>query len=616
MKRRNQMKLLTAALAVEMILTPFTADLHPVFAQEPEIISEEGEGEDLGSAENTENWENTLEDPGASWDISLEWDEVIVPDKTETDPAGETSGSEETTVEEEPGENPEIAIPETEESGAEENAEKNEEEAEPQPETELFPENENETENNETMQLTLKTEENGFDPELMVCASAGQASSRDMADRAGAYLYRTADSVGISTSSNWCVRFVKRVAADIGLSIGSRECVGEFCRDAIDTDNGHFYAIDRSTDVDLRDASHNITDVSRDTFTPKRGDLICFLWYDASCYNGNYDHIGIVTDVSGDALTYIDGNSSAGNYTTIVSHTVNWRNYGYICGYLRPRYSDANTYPIGWFDTAEGLDGKVRVKGWAYDPDDPSAALSVHVYVGGPTNSGAPSFAITADKERRDVDDYYGCGRYHGFDEEIPVDARGVQQIYVYAIDAGPNPEYNPEIQNCPLTADIQDPEPDFIPPVMKAKTFRRREARNVKNWLIGAEQYTPTRFTSSDNNVLKINESTGRVQILNSGSAEITVFFGENKVSRVYNVKLPGITNNAAVAPGERKVLRIENHQDGNVYRVKSSNKEIVKTCVYDNGDLVIKGMQKGTATVTLYVDDVSYGKCTVTVR
>ncbi|MCR5788917.1 MAG: RICIN domain-containing protein [Lachnospiraceae bacterium] len=203
-------------------------------------------------------------------------------------------------------------------------------------------------------------------------ASVIDAKASDMVKKARSFEGRTGSSVGVDTSRDWCVRFVKKCAGDLGMTLGYSDCVGEFCREAIDGGNAMLYAFDRENDVDLYDASSNVTDVSRSDFTPKPGDLICFLWYGESCYNGNYDHIGIVTEVSGDNVTWIEGNSSAGDYTWIVSHTKDRKSYDYIAGYLRPDYKAeqknegmkegaGRTVPDGEYQLVCGMDSHLAL---------------------------------------------------------------------------------------------------------------------------------------------------------------------------------------------------------------------------------------------------------------
>ncbi len=129
--------------------------------------------------------------------------------------------------------------------------------------------------------------------------------------------------------------------------------------------------------------------------------------------------------------------------------TYNYSNSNNWDGVLR--YGGGNNTPIGSFDTVEVKEGCIHVIGWAYDPDETSKAINVHVYVGGQVGtSGAECWTqdingktLTANCIRLDVDAVYGCGQYHGFDYYVPTTKTGNQPIYIYAIDTagGTNPE-------------------------------------------------------------------------------------------------------------------------------------------------------------------------------
>ncbi|MGE0067430.1 MAG: DUF1906 domain-containing protein, partial [Solirubrobacterales bacterium] len=99
--------------------------------------------------------------------------------------------------------------------------------------------------------------------------------------------------------------------------------------------------------------------------------------------------------------------------------------------------------PIGWLDLSGAPSpGQVRVKGWAFDPNQPTSPLSIRVYVGG--RAGSPNaleyeLGPIADQLRRDlVAEYPEAGPAHGFDVSIPTVKSGPQPVCVYALDLGP----------------------------------------------------------------------------------------------------------------------------------------------------------------------------------
>ena len=93
--------------------------------------------------------------------------------------------------------------------------------------------------------------------------------------------------------------------------------------------------------------------------------------------------------------------------------------------------------PEGVVDNASGGGNNITVSGWAFDRDDVSRPVDIHVYIGGPAGSGAEAHAITANKDRTDVGDVYGVGNYHGYRETIEVETTGEQTLYFYAINIG-----------------------------------------------------------------------------------------------------------------------------------------------------------------------------------
>lgn len=96
--------------------------------------------------------------------------------------------------------------------------------------------------------------------------------------------------------------------------------------------------------------------------------------------------------------------------------------------------SDGGHNPTGVIDSASGDIYSVTVAGWAFDEDDPSVTLGIHVYIG---DEGIGTGV--ADLERKDVNDVYGCGNYHGYGLTFNVDKKfaGEQTVRVYAINVG-----------------------------------------------------------------------------------------------------------------------------------------------------------------------------------
>ncbi len=101
---------------------------------------------------------------------------------------------------------------------------------------------------------------------------------------------------------------------------------------------------------------------------------------------------------------------------------------------------DMRGNPVGTLDLVTGENGRVRVGGWAFDYDEPSASVDIHVYIGGDVGSpNAVGYNMgPTNVYRSDVNSAHGITGTHGYDFIITTDKRGPQPVYVYAITKGP----------------------------------------------------------------------------------------------------------------------------------------------------------------------------------
>jgi len=95
-----------------------------------------------------------------------------------------------------------------------------------------------------------------------------------------------------------------------------------------------------------------------------------------------------------------------------------------------------NKAPVGSLDAATSVQGKLRVQGWALDPDT-TDSIKVHLYV-----DGKYTQQVVASGTRNDVAAAYGKGAAHGFDVTLAVGA-GAHRVCAYGIDTsgGVNPQ-------------------------------------------------------------------------------------------------------------------------------------------------------------------------------
>ena len=150
--------------------------------------------------------------------------------------------------------------------------------------------------------------------------------------------------------------------------------------------------------------------------------------YPLTMRNGHGTGYSVITSIpKGTEVNVTKGNGSWAH--------VEWNGYSGYCSmeYLKKSFNN----PEGTIDSISGGIGCIDVGGWAFDLDDISTSISIHVYIGGPAGSGAPGYEIVADKYRPDVNNVYSVGDNHGYSDKIYTDCTGLQTVFVYAINIG-----------------------------------------------------------------------------------------------------------------------------------------------------------------------------------
>lgn len=157
--------------------------------------------------------------------------------------------------------------------------------------------------------------------------------------------------------------------------------------------------------------------------------------------SGGGSHVEIVYAQRGSSLSTlatIGGNGgNSHNYYSLVKDHKSQSGNPVPYAVMRPNYRVNGKNPEGVIDDISPVTGGIHVGGWAFDKDDLSASLDIHVYIGGPAGSNAEGHPIKSNKLREDVNTVYGCGNYHGYDEIILTGKSGNQEIYIYAINIG-----------------------------------------------------------------------------------------------------------------------------------------------------------------------------------
>jgi hypothetical protein len=136
--------------------------------------------------------------------------------------------------------------------------------------------------------------------------------------------------------------------------------------------------------------------------------------------------------------------------------------YGGVTINIDNNYVDAATVgsatgeddPVGSLElTGTPSPGHLRVKGWAFDPNAPTQALSIRVYAGGRAGTrGAALHELgpVASRSRGDVGtEYPEAGNLHGFDVTFATLKSGPQPVCVYAVGVAPGSD---ELLGCRAT--------------------------------------------------------------------------------------------------------------------------------------------------------------------
>ena len=164
----------------------------------------------------------------------------------------------------------------------------------------------------------------------------------------------------------------------------------------------------------------------------KPGDVIHYYGGGADANNG---HWAMIIGRSGTTLTFGECNIGT-NCKISWGRSINVSAMSSYTIYSAP-HSAVGHNPEGCLDSVEGVTGGIRVDGWAFDRDNLSESIEIHVYIGGSASPNVECHVIRANTSRPDVNKYYSCGDNHGFSSIIPTVKTGKQEVWVYAINIG-----------------------------------------------------------------------------------------------------------------------------------------------------------------------------------
>jgi len=158
----------------------------------------------------------------------------------------------------------------------------------------------------------------------------------------------------------------------------------------------------------------------------------------------------------------------------------------------------ADPDPVGSFDLLRPAGvGKIRLRAWAFDPNDPTAPTTLRVYVGGRSGELHTFAAAAARPDLAKV--YPEAGASHGLDATFDTAAQGDQAVCVYADNAGPGREVH---LGC-KTVHVEAPPIIIDPPEPAVSVSGKSRVADGTNDLRWKYRYTfeyqgdITRFTS-----------------------------------------------------------------------------------------------------------------------
>ncbi len=157
---------------------------------------------------------------------------------------------------------------------------------------------------------------------------------------------------------------------------------------------------------------------------------------------GGSTHAILLTDYTDGVFYYADPNPkiASGRIPMTANSTVTIAmadRYWYVKTHVT-----SLTEPKAVLSGCSGGVGTVTVNGWAFNNKNLAKAVEILVYVGTSREAGGTTvYKVKANAYREDVDEMYGVGKYHGFNEIWKTNLHGTQKVYVYAVfESGATP--------------------------------------------------------------------------------------------------------------------------------------------------------------------------------
>ena len=122
-----------------------------------------------------------------------------------------------------------------------------------------------------------------------------------------------------------------------------------------------------------------------------------------------------------------------------------------------------------------------------------------------------------------------------------------------------------------------------------------------------------PTKYKSSDPEILYINETTGKIKVKKNGTVNIFVYYGKARYKVKLKVRMPRLYHSIVkIKRGKTKALKIKYKRAETIYEWQTDRPDVA--WVEATGK--VHAVRCGTARISLWVNGVRYATCKVKVK
>lgn len=328
---------------------------------------------------------------------------------------------------------------------------------------------------------------------------------------------------------------------------------------------------------------------------------------------------------NGNTFTYrvkaSDHNNDYGDYGL---HVYAWDTSGNEASVAAPKATLPEPIPApdGRLDVAQGGLGTVTLKGWAYDPNDPSKTVAVDMYIGGnPGDANAEKHRVLADQPREDVNSARGIEGDHGFDVTIPVAKSGNQTINMYVLGLTSGNNKLVASKDVSIAQDTEKPVISDVKVISVSKSGYTISCKVTDNVHVDRVQFpTWTSYNGQDDlapnwqtNEAVRGSQNGNTWTFRVKASEHNNELGEYATDIYAYDKAGNYAKYATVAANLADTIDISEAAYGGIadHRETGSPIEPRVSLVYDNAYL-----EEGTDYTLSYVNNTEIGEATVTIK